>query len=965
MNQKNLFNKKYFAFISIAILLLSCLQFSCSSVLAIKDTDYGGLGAPTDPIPFMADVKTGILKSGLTYFILENSMPEDRAYLFLAVNAGSILEKDDEQGLAHFVEHMAFNSTERFPKSEQINYLRSLGMRWGPEINAYTSFDETVYGIEVPLERDAEGRKRIPERALAVIDDWTRAIKFNPDEVNEERRVIIEEYRTRLGPWDRLQRKILPVLFRGSPYAERIPIGLPEIIETAPSERLVNFYKTWYRADNMALIFVGDFDGALLEAELGSHFSIPAPNTPLDRPYYELPEPKRNNLTVEINTDPELSFTRIDLYYKMAGSTVGKDLAAYREGVIHNLIERMLSFRFDEAAYNPESPYTSAATGIIRYGRASQFYVLMAIVKPDSTEETLSALLREKESITRYGFTADEINQAKRSLLADIQSAASEKDRQDSDIFVNSLTNYFLNGQGVPDITWELEAVTKLLPGITAKEIAAVTKNYFADNDLTVFVSAPDAEKDKLPAADQIRRLAAGSRRMRIPRPREGGIDAKLLDRDPAPGTIVSETTDPDSGTLHWELSNGAKVILKETENRNNQIILYALARGGTTSVPEDRIISANLAAELLSASGLGPYTRTELVKKLAGKQISLGFSLSSFTRNFQGSATTEDLKTLFELLYLKFTQFRIDNDAVASVIDSYRTFLVQQENNPDEAFSNEISRVVFGNNPYFNPMTLADLDKINAAHAMDIVKKGLNPADYTFVFTGNLNIPLIRSYTDSYLASIPRGETWDTWADPHIIQPQKTEKLLYKGAEEKSLVFMGWRMSREYSEAGEAAAAVLSEYLDIALVEKTRKQMGGTYSISAGVNLSPLPPPVGELTMTVYFPCSPGRVQELNAAIIGELETIANGTIDQDAFGKSVAALKKNFEISMQDNSYIGQSYANSAVIFNCPLSRLNKRPALYDAVTPADIQEILKALFPMGPALVILYPEKPASPR
>jgi zinc protease len=715
----------------------------------------------------------------------------------------------------------------------------------------------------------------------------------------------------------------------------------------------------------MALIFVGDFDGALLEAELGSHFSIPAPTTPLDRPYYELPEPKKNNLIVEINTDPELPFTRIDLYYKMAGREVGKDLAAYREDIIHDLIERMLSFHLNEAAYSPESPYASAATGIIRYGRTSQFYVLMAVAKLGSTEETLSALLREKESVARYGFTASEIDQAKRSLLADKQSAASEKGRKDSDIFVDELSDYFLSGRGVPDIAWELEAVTKLLPGITAREIAAVAKSYFVNNDLTVFVSAPDAEKDKLPTADQIRKLAEGSRRMRIPRPKESGIDTKLLDRDPAPGTIVLETTDPDSDTLHWELSNGAKVILKETQNRNNQIILYALAKGGTTSAPEDRIISANLAAELLNASGLGPYTRTELVKKLAGKQVSLGFSLSSFTRNFQGSVTIEDFKTLFELLYLRFTQSRIENDVMDSVIDSYKAFLAQEEDNPDTAFSNEISRMVFGNNPYFNPITMADLDKVNADHAADIIKKALNPADYTFVFTGNLNIPLIRSYTESYLAAIPRGETWNTWADPHITQPQKIEKVLYKGVEEKSLVFMGWRMPREYSEAEEAAAAVLSEYLDIALIEKTRKQMGGTYSISAGATLLPLPPPAGELTMTIHFPCSPGRVQELRAAIIGELETIANGTIDQDAFGKSVAALKKNFEISMQDNSYIGQNYANSAVIFNRPLSRLNKRPALCDAVTPADIQGIVKALLPMGPVSVILYPEKSTSSR
>jgi zinc protease len=293
-------------------------------------------------------------------------------------------------------------------------------------------------------------------------------------------------------------------------------------------------------------------------------------------------------------------------------------------------------------------------------------------------------------------------------------------------------------------------------------------------------------------------------------------------------------------------------------------------------------------------------------------------------------------------------------------MIDSYRTTLAQRGDNPEAVFSDELSRVVFGNNPYFNPMTLADLDKINASHAMDFVKKALNPADYTFVFTGNLNIPLLRSYTESYLASVPRGETWNTWADIHITRPGKTEKLIYKGLEEKSLVFMGWMMIREYSEADEAAASVLSEYLDIALIEKTRKQMSGTYSLSVGVSLSPLPPPTGELTMSVYFPCDPGRVQELSAAVLAELESIANGTIDQDAFGKSIEALKKTYETNIQDNSYISHSYANSAVIFQRPLSQLDKRPGLYEAVTPADMQGTLKALLPQGPTSVILYPEK-----
>jgi zinc protease len=941
-------------------LTLIAAFFSCATMgkPAGDAALYGGLGAPTDPIPFMREARTGTLPSGLKYYILENGTPEGRAYLTLAVNAGSVLEKDDEQGLAHFVEHMAFNGTERFPKSDLIEYLRSLGMRWGPEVNAYTSFDQTVYGIEVPVEFDQDGRKGIPDKALAVIDDWTRAINFAPADVDSERSVILEEYRSRHGAGERLSRKLLPIIFRGAPYAERLPIGLPEIIETAPPERLVNFYRTWYRADNMALIFVGDFDGAKLEADIASHFLISSPAGVLERPVYELPEPKKGNFSVEIFTDPELPHTRIDLYYKLPPDKNTQDLASFRRGIIDLLIDRMLEVRFEEANYNPETPFTAAGAGLNRFTKNSRYYLMVTIAKTGNAEAALNRLLLEKEKMARYGFTAAEIDQTKRSLLADMQRAVSEKDRQHSSEYIDSFSSHFLRGSPVTSVEWDLEAVSALLPGIGAAEITAAVRDYFAYNDLIVFISAPEADAASLPSPDRIRTLVRRSTRIRIPPPVNEKLDDKLLDTLPAPGSILSENTDTASGTTEWELSNGARVILKETKNKNNEIILYAVAKGGITAVPEDQIVSADLAEDMLSASGIGPYSRPDLIKKLADKQVSIGFSLSGFMRNFQGFSTQGDLKTLFELLYLHFTQPRIDQDAAASVLDDYRTELAQHDKNPEMVFFDERTRTIFSDNPWYRPMTLPDLEKVNIADALTIIQKSLNPADYTFVFVGNLDMANLRSYTETYLASIPRGESWNTWADIKIIRPGKLEKVIYKGQENKSLVIMDWIVQEEFSESGEAAAAVLSEYLNNRLLEITRKQMGGTYSLSAGVSLSILPPG-GELNMYVYFPCDPGRVKELSAAVLKELDLAAGGVIDRDAFRKSVEALKKSFEASIQENSYISQSYAYFSAIYNRPLSRLEKRPELYEAVTVSDIQQAVEKLLPRGPVTVILYPE------
>jgi zinc protease len=935
--------------------LTAAYLLSCGT--APKPAAFGGLGSPSDPVPVMEAVRTGTLPSGLRYYILENARPENRAYLTLAVNAGSVLETDEEQGLAHFVEHMAFNGTTRFPESELINYLRSLGMRFGPEVNAYTTYDETVFGIEVPVETGPGGEKRIPDTALAVLDDWTRAITFDPKDVDDERLVIMEEYRLYLGAMERLRKQVLPFLFQGSPYAERPPIGLPEIIQNAPAPRLENFYKTWYRADNMALILVGDFDGAALEAALESHFSIPKPSTPLNRPRYDLPGPKKGDLQTLILTDPELTTTQVNLYYKRSPQAPGSDLAAYREALVDNLIDRALTLRFEEAVLNPESPYTYAGSGSARYGYSSRFYVLAASPKTGQTGASLEALLREKESLSRYGFTAAELRIAKNALLSDLERIVSEKDRQESGNYVSALTSYYLQGGTLADPEWELEAAGRLLPGISAGDLSAAVKDYFNSGELKIFVIAPEAEKDALPDDGQIRRLVRAAARMKISPPASTEVAAELIGEPPLPGRIIAESTDPETGALRWELSNGAQVILKETKNRNNEIVLYAMARGGLSSVAEEDLASAHLAAEMVQASGLGPYSRPELLKKLADKQVSLSFENGPYYRGFQGSATGKDLATLFEMIYLNFTEPNIDPQAAAVMLDQYRTGLARRDENPDTVFSDAVLSTINGGSPWFKPLELADLAKVDLAKARALVRRSLNPGDYTFVFAGNLDPAALRLYAETYLASIPPGETWNTWQNLNITRPGKTERPVYKGQEEQSTVYMAWYNKAPYSEEACAAASALTEYLDIRMTEEIREKLGGVYSISAYAALSPVPE--GELSLAVYFSCDPRRVKELTAAVTALISQTAAGPVHRDTFTKSVEALKKDWESSIQSNAYIARSYANSSVLLNLPLSRLDKRPAYYNGVTPADLQTLCARLAPQGPAVIVLYPE------
>jgi zinc protease len=931
------------------------LYLTCAS----GGTAYNGLD-PKETVPIMENLRQGILDNGLHYYIYENRKPEGRAALTLAVNAGAVLEDDDENGLAHFVEHMAFNGTARFSETEVVDYLRSLGMRFGADANAYTTSDETVYGIDVPVETDDAGIKRIPEKALNILDDWTYAVTFAPEDVDDERRVIMEEYRLRrFGAAGRQSKALSSGLTAGSRYAERDVIGLPEIIEKSPAERIKGFYKKWYKPENMAIIFTGDFDGAVLEESLAAHFSAPASTTPFVHPEYSLPPPEKNNIRIEILTDPELSYTQIVFSYKQKYTKNENTIAEYRENIIDNLISRILSERFEDSILEPDASYVGASAELFSIVRPSYFYFLNLVSKPGMTEKALDDLLIAKESVRRYGFSNTEIERAKRSLLSDIAQRAAEKEKSDSSSFTWKLTRHYLNNASIPDIDWELATIEKLLPSITKNDIHNKAKNYFFYNDIFVFISAPEAEASYIPSKTDIMQKIKTSGSLKIKKPDTAVFDASLLDKTPVRGEIVEEIINEDTGIIEWKLDNGASVLLKNTLNKNDDIEVYAVSRGGSAAAPLEYAVSAGLAAELLSASGIGPWERQELVKKLSGKQVSISFDMSNFTRNITGSSNISDLKTLFELIYLSFTDVRIDPKIVPVVIDMYRTILAQRSQNPEAVFSDEVTKVMFGNNPRFMPLTIDDLSKIDAGAALDFLEKCFNPADYTFVITGNIDLKTMPDFVETYIASIPAKSSFNQWNKPvpPIQRPGKTNIIVNKGKENKSYVYSGRFVSKVFDENINDLCRVLSEYLDIVLVKSIREKLGGSYSIGAYTSFLPVPPD-GEISFEVNFACDPERAVELTAEVEAELEKIAAGNIDADTFANAQKALIKNWEQSMQNNAFLSRSFANYRAIFDIPLAHLYEKPGMYGSLRQIDMQNLMKEILRQGPAVVTLYP-------
>jgi len=937
----------------IIIIFLVLTVFSCTNT----SVDYGELGKGTDQVPLASRALSGYLPNGLKYYILENSLPQNRAHLALIVNAGSVLENDEERGFAHFVEHLAFNDTARFPSLELIEYLRSMGMRFGADANAHTSYDETVYHFDIPVE-NINGVKRIPDRALAILDDWTYAVSFKEEDVKNESRVVLEEMRSRLGAMDRVRKITLPILFKGSAFADRNPIGLEHIIENAESDQLRAFYDRWYTSDNMALVFVGDFDGKALEAELAEHFNMSASLESVNRPRHELPPPGKGNFHVEIITDPELTAAGFLIYYKQKKSEQRGTINYYRESVINYLIDKMLSMRFEEAELDPNSSANGAWGGIWRWSENSRFYSMGTSPKTGKAEEALTELLLEKEAVRRFGFTQSELDRAKLSLVSYLEKMLSEKDRTESRTFIHGFTNHFLYGEDMSDIEWEVNAVNIMLPGIGLKEITKKTRTYFSYNDINVFLIAPQAEADSLPQAERIKAIFNETGKAKITPRKDESVSGDLINKIPSKGEIKSENINLETNASIIILSNGAKLILKETENRNNEIILYAIANGGSANASEETIVSAGLLSEMLNVSGIGQYSKTELINKLAGKQVSFSFWLSNYYRGFQGASTTQDIKTLFEMIHLFFAEPGLDERAVSAMVDQYKTNLAHMDEDPQNVFSRELTRLINNNHPLFMPLELSDIDKVSIQQADDFLSLCVNPQDYTFIFTGNFNPDTIKELSEIYIASLPENKSMNVWKNPGVSRPSPGRRTIYKGQDKRCFVYLGWfsQGPSAFNEQRNQVSAVLSEYLDIVLTDEIREKLGGVYSISAGSSVSVIP--TGEARLSVYFVCDPARADELITAVKNTISDIRIKPVNINTFNKSKEALLMEHEKSLQRNLHIAQSYANSSVLYNTPLNRLNLRPSAVRAVTTQDIQSLCGQIMASGAVELVLMP-------
>jgi zinc protease len=861
-----------------------------ANVLAAKLDDV----VPVDPL-----ITVGRLPNGFRYYIRVNRLPQGRAELRLAVNAGSVLEDEDQRGLAHFVEHMAFNGTLHFPRLDVVNFMQSLGMRFGAHVNANTSFDETVYQLQIPTENPA-----VIDRALLALEDWAHNVTFDSGEIEKERGVILEEWRLGLGAGERISNKQFPLLLKGSRYAERLPIGTPDIIRNANPARLKQFYADWYRPDLMAVVVVGDFDKAAMEERIKAHFgSIPTTLSAKPRPEYTVPDqPGTVYATI---TDPEATATRIDISARMAArrfATIGE----YRRSIVERLFSAMMSARLDEVASSPNAPFLRAETDRGLFVRTAEVTSLVALVPPGGVERGLSALFTEINRAARFGFTATEFNREKLNTQRYLQSAVTEKDKSPSGPLADEFVRNFIHAEPIPGIVYEFGLSQRFTPEITLAEVNALAKEWVPDRNRLVVVSAPEADRATLPTDARITAVIKAAETATTTAYVDTVSTQPLLARMPAAGAVARTTMNDALGITEWQLANGARVVLKPTTYKQDEILFRAISPGGTSLASDADFIPAATAADVVEQGGVGAFRNIDLEKVLAGTTAAVRADIGATEEGLGGGSSSKDLETMFQLIYLRFTAPRADPVAFGVLKDQIKVAVANQRSMPEAVFDEAVSAALTQNHPRAQPLTVARVDQMNLDKSLAFYKdRFADASDFVFVFVGSFDVAKMKPLVERYIGSLPSLRRNEMVKDVGMHPPSDVvDRQVTAGIEPRSQVSIVFSGPFQDDEEHRVIASAMADTLGGNLQRTLREDLGGTYGVS--VEPSYQKRPTQEYRFTINFSCDPARTDDLVAA--------AFRVIDQfKAFGPSPsqavdarAGLARDFETNSERNDYL-----------------------------------------------------------
>jgi len=906
-----------------------------------------------EKLPMDSAIVSGTLDNGLTYFIRHNEKPENRVELRLVVNAGSILENEDQQGLAHLVEHMAFNGTANFPKQKLVNYLESIGMKFGADINAYTSFDETVYMLQVPTENET-----FLDTGFQILHDWAGFVTFDGEEIDKERGVVKEEWRLGRGANARMWEKEAPIILKGSRYAERMPIGKPAVIDTAHHETLRQFYRDWYRPDLMSVIVVGTVNPEAIEAMIRDRFSD-LTNPKPERIREVFPVPDHQEPLVAVVTDKEAQYPNVSFLVKQAVHDQ-RTRSTYEYNLRTRLFSSMLRARLDEYRQKPDPPFLFSYIQISSLVRTKEAFQMGAYVNENGISRGLDVLVREAERVRRFGFTPSEFERAKTKLIRSYEQSLLEKDKTPSRQLASELIRHALVGEAVPGIEFETQLAKDYLNTLDLAEINGLADVLLKNENTVIVVEAPEKEGLDLPTEEGLPAVWDQVMQENLKPYVDQVTDQPLVENPPTGGVIVNEKYWKNVDVTRWTLSNGITVYLKPTTFKNDQILMRAYSPGGHSLVSDQQFLTARHAVGIVQEGGIGSYSPVQLNKKLAGKVVRVSPYISELSEGFNGSASNQDLKTLFQLIWLYSTAPRKDSDAFLSYQSRLSSFLENRSASPEVAFRDTIQMVISGYHFRSRPETVSDISKLNLDQAYEFYRDRFGDmGDFTFVFVGSFELDSIRPLVEKWLGGLPSRERQETWRDVGRYPPdQVVIKAVHKGSEPKSLTQIIYPQQVDWTPENEYVVQSLARMLQIKLREVIRESESGTYGVRVRGSLNRYPHNDGRLSIS--FGADPQRIDALVEEVQIQLDSVKIFGLPETYLQKVKEIQTREFEVSQKENGF----WLNRIVYDtrnDLDFGEILATPERIKALTMDDLRRMLQTLVQEDRWVrVTLYPEE-----
>lgn len=910
------------------------------------------------PVPVDKEVRIGKLDNGLTYYIRHNEYPKNQVDFYIAQKVGSILEEDDQRGLAHFLEHMCFNGTKNFPGNSMVKWLESVGVKFGYNLNAYTSIDETVYRISsVPTERIG-----VQDSCLMILSDWADGLLLNGKDIDEERAVIHEEWRSQLPPNMRILEKLLPELYPDSRYGHRLPIGTMEVVDHFPHQALRDYYEKWYRPDLQGIVVVGDIDVDRIEGKIKELFSkIEKPVNPAERVYYPVADNEKPIVAFGSDKEQDKYVAQIMFKYDALPDSLKGTMADVTTAYLLDMAQMMLQIRLNELGQKADAPFAAASAfyGEFIMAKTKQAFQFAMLPKGNSFDEGLKAVYREALRAKRGGFTATEYARCRTEYLSQLEKAYNNRNQQENKTLAESYVRNFIDKKPIPGIETEYQMMSMIVNQIPVEAVNQVFSQIVSDKNLVVLGMMPAREGESCPKDEDILALLSQVEAENIAPYVDNVKDEPLVSELPAAGKVVKENMLSDAGAKEWILSNGAKVILKKTDFKADEINMMAVAKGGTSVYGNDKAADLMFMPAVLEQHGLGSFTNSELTKLMAGKQVSLKVSLDDYVRRLSGNTTPKDLKTYMEMIYMTFTGLTVTPDEFTAMQNLYKGVIQNQAQNPNFVFQKKVQEFLYSS-PNKQVFGVSDIEKANREDILSIIREQLaNAAEFTFVFSGNFDEAELKALVEQYIATLPsvKGKKQELKHNPAVeIKSGNEEKefsLKMEVPQGSAAVIISGKMP--YSFKNRLMASMSAQIISARLLSEVREKEGAVYSIYTQGSQDRLSE-VSVVYQTI-FQVKPEKKDRALEIIRNEFEKLAKETPVEE-LDKVKEFMVKQITSDEQTNSYWCSMMAGNELL---PSEVCVKAEQVIQSITPKEISSYVNEVMKQNNyRVLVMMPEE-----